>query len=821
MGLWQPLIQCRNAVRRCSRAVRPTKSLRLVALVFIVEVSPAAANVRGPPPPAAQVKDILDDGQAADASQDGCNVENEALLYHGDTTLAASCCAARFAWSSVEAHGGCGGPEDVARKLAPLCEQAQTLCNGCYRQILSLNERLSKTNVTAANEMLGGEAASLSALTPEELKMRCVPPQMPVECTIEDITLFVLFFGGVALLVASLCLVALFDRKLLPVLVRHFCQRWMMVRFQRTAGTGSASPPSCAAVVGRQTKDAVPPPSPLRLRAPTPKGVPPLNLLQALDGASGAGCSGADLRMAGLEDGQPTTAPGDPFSGSMTMRADLPLENPTQPATAPGDPVSGGPPVRAELPSTEQKDVEGSFDAESATLDFQSSHSLKVQAQKHASMEIQRQMDTAMHGGGNGITTARGSLQFQGLEMDCQESSCEGAPLSPMARWWPARLARVWAFRSVLIIVGWLGVAMRTTHFILCMVSTLYTSVVPVVVELLAVVLPLAWVVLSSRPPLDPNPGVLEGVAYGCCQRVPRFSAFAASIAALEMYSTGTAAQAVVQATCDTTMPRWQLVALYCMGVPVVVMRSYSALLSLRLQDELGRVCKRVLPEVPEEESIDAFDIAIDCDFNSGPTAREESSPAKAISSQKVPASGLQMHLVPWRILVNLGIRLASGNGAEAEGRSLLRPSWRMLLRIGLLVAVIAATTTGLIAVVFAKFTDEPEELESACVTAQNATATCSHFESVGRAWNQEYGDTAEGMANTLQDCCSGCDRLGDCQAWMFEGMAKRCRWIRFVQDPCAKNPGDLNCRCLTHSGITFGFKPTSKIVWLHRDKLL
>merc|ERR1719359_2425171 len=119
--------------------------------------------------------------------------------------------------------------------------------------------------------------------------------------------------------------------------------------------------------------------------------------------------------------------------------------------------------------------------------------------------------------------------------------------------------------------------------------------------------------------------------------------------------------------------------------------------------------------------------------------------------------------------------------------------------------------------IVFQSHKDEPRKsLPSSCATAQNGTATCAHFESI-KIWDPHAGDWLSGAARTQEDCCSGCDGLSNCHGWMFSKMAKSCRWIRFMEEPCASHPGDLRCRCVTHFGTAFGFKPTSQIIWVQR----
>merc|ERR1712226_1531701 len=123
------------------------------------------------------------------------------------------------------------------------------------------------------------------------------------------------------------------------------------------------------------------------------------------------------------------------------------------------------------------------------------------------------------------------------------------------------------------------------------------------------------------------------------------------------------------------------------------------------------------------------------------------------------------------------------------------------------LAVVIAAASLW---VVYALKGELEEELPSSCVTAQNATTTCSSFLSIGERYNSQGSRVA--LPDTVAACCQGCDKAEGCQGWMFERPAKKCRWIRFMEAPCKDNPGDIECRCLTHQGTTFGFKPTAKV---------
>jgi len=146
-----------------------------------------------------------------------------------------------------------------------------------------------------------------------------------------------------------------------------------------------------------------------------------------------------------------------------------------------------------------------------------------------------------------------------------------------------------------------------------------------------------------------------------------------------------------------------------------------------------------------------------------------------------------------------------------------VRSTLAVVLSIGILLVLAVATTSIWFFHASGK-EEQKEKLPSSCATAQNGTATCSHFEAVGdHLWDASVNDLLSGSADSQDDCCRGCDSLSDCQGWMYEHMAKSCRWIRFLEQPCASAPGDLSCRCVTHYGMTFGFKPTSQIVWVKR----
>jgi hypothetical protein len=345
----------------------------------------------------------------------------------------------------------------------------------------------------------------------------------------------------------------------------------------------------------------------------------------------------------------------------------------------------------------------------------------------------------------------------------------------------------------------------------------------------------------------------------------------------MEIYSAVDAAWMVTSKSCDD--PAVSHVILYCSDIPVLVLRIYSALLAIRLQDKLAHAARRVLPDnrsvkVPtkakdRDASLSFTDLTHiepeeEPDVSGGETRQrspnvvgridvakqieylaefEDHSDIKAVRKPKrrtsKPCDDDPMPFscfcswFGWSSSKSLDDKLrpsspqSPSSQASALGtmgsqcRRCLRIKSRMalILSVGLLLALVAGSIS--LWVFHAHQEEVPEPPPSSCSTAQNATATCAHFESVGRLlWDSAANDYLAGTAKSMEDCCSGCDRLKDCQGWMFESVAKSCRWIRFLEDPCVKNPGDLRCRCVTHFGTSFGFKPTSKIVWVKRAGL-
>eukprot|EP00435_Cladocopium_sp_Y103_P033462 s2313_g8.t1 len=141
----------------------------------------------------------------------------------------------------------------------------------------------------------------------------------------------------------------------------------------------------------------------------------------------------------------------------------------------------------------------------------------------------------------------------------------------------------------------------------------------------------------------------------------------------------------------------------------------------------------------------------------------------------------------------------------------------RFLLQGGLCLAISSAILSAVAAhAVAAAKAAEASPPPSSCGVARNATTSCVPWQLAGtHLFDRRSGDLQMDLANTLEDCCGGCDELEECQAWIFERVAKRCRWIRFEDEVCKKNPEHLGCRCVTHWGTAFGFKAKSNMVWL------
>jgi hypothetical protein len=353
-----------------------------------------------------------------------------------------------------------------------------------------------------------------------------------------------------------------------------------------------------------------------------------------------------------------------------------------------------------------------------------------------------------------------------------------------------------------------MALAMRLVQIALCASLELERSGVALGVEAGLCLLTWLWCWIGSRMPTVADYGIPARAAHGGpCGRLPRFTTFALVTAMCELYSTAATAWAVAGAPCGNSV--LQLALPYCIGVAAVAARVYSALLALRVQDEFNGATARVMPAAAVDMDDIEFDLgAVAC----GP------GPRKAGDSQ---GCGWQEPTKPAPSPKAVNAESAARGAFDCLRCQVCGWSSRTacLMRLVLLAVVVVAVASVWMARAMGSGEAPAEKPPSSCAPAQNGTSTCVPFEYVGRKlWDQATGRSHADMADTMEDCCAGCDGIEECQAWIFEGPAKRCRWIRFQEEPCLGNPGDLNCRCITHFGMTFGFKPTSQIIWVKAD---
>jgi len=437
---------------------------------------------------------------------------------------------------------------------------------------------------------------------------------------------------------------------------------------------------------------------------------------------------------------------------------------------------------------------------------------------------------------------------------------------------WPTRLAHLWGLRVAFLYVASIAVFARLVHIMLTAVIAVHRNALAVAVESMLCLLPYTWCALTSRPPSEMGYGIPHHIGH-FCWRLPRFTFFVLVTMMLEIYSIMITAWALTATSCKSSP--WRNVLLYCLGIPVVVARTYSALLAIRLQEGISHAHRRVLPGLPKPATVKLrdrsrpqnrplsfTDISIlepdgELDISGGecrqrtPTGMLGSEEARRKGSICGTGDGTnkpQLFMDSnsssfWRCICckrkshddgssrppsPMQSPMSSFTGASGfsktwsgrfRQRLRIRSKSAMVLIIGLFF-VLGASTASVWAFHGSGKDDQQEKFPSSCVTAQNGTASCAHWETVGdNLWDSTMHDLLSGTADTMEDCCHGCDKLSGCQGWMFEHMAKSCRWIRYLEQPCMSSPGDLSCRCLAHHGLTFGFKPTSQIVWVKRHE--
>eukprot|EP00928_Gymnodinium_smaydae_P019473 TRINITY_DN17476_c0_g6_i1.p1 TRINITY_DN17476_c0_g6~~TRINITY_DN17476_c0_g6_i1.p1 ORF type:complete len:823 (-),score=176.11 TRINITY_DN17476_c0_g6_i1:135-2507(-) len=745
--------------------------------------------------------------------------------------MMARCCAAQRAWLEAEALGGCGaGSQDpslgVGTHRRDVCREAEVLCKDCTE--LKHAALAPPTNLT-----MGRVVAAPSA------RMYCVPANPNAACAaIADISIAIVFLTGVVLLVLTGAWVVFFDVRGLP---------WLLRRLERSWCGAGAAPPQ-------------PPPRP-PLRVAGPSGAPPPGLLPKVRGSPPPKASeglrfaaGGDAHAAAV--GFDGTGDWPPSAASLVSEEDCGKSRPvscgtigTQSTMATSASLSAGggsePGTRGQTPRSGLGDacvvgaamaLEDCFPEAPALGEARStlpSPPLALEAgalwSRPATPRRSRPGTPASRAG----STCAASTGFGGYGGSRRHSVGGSAGVQQ----WPPRLARLWASRSVFNGVSSVAVFARLCHTIAC-ASTSTQKGISVsqsaadAAELMAIILPFAWCSWFSRPPSRPSAVISDSLAHGLpCRRVPRFLVFAALTALVEISSTMKAAHAVTASGCDA--PPYQTISLHCFGIVVAVLRCYSALLALRLQDDFNGACRRVLPldvAVAGAAALAPGDILCDVKVD-GDSDREDVNPEDVLPASllrpRSPSGGLKQGRgdgeprAGEEDTVALAGEKASGARALCCCKRALperiqkRLSSRLLLRLGLVLAILLATVSVWV-FHYGKEAPAKEPLPSSCATAQNSTSTCSHFESVD-FYDHTKGDSLAGMADTEEDCCAGCDQVAGCQGWMFERASRRCRWIRFLEAPCKEDPGDLSCRCLTHQGSTFGFKPISQIVWLHR----
>lgn len=362
---------------------------------------------------------------------------------------------------------------------------------------------------------------------------------------------------------------------------------------------------------------------------------------------------------------------------------------------------------------------------------------------------------------------------------------------------WPKGLSSLWALRRVFICTAFTGAAFRTLLLIL-RVCIPDMEAAPIAVELTLLVLQILWV----KGPSPPETGtelpteVMHGGPGGV---LPRFGVFAVTTAVLELVSVAVTSQVSLSEACGFVP-----VVLNILGAPVTLTRCYSAYLALRLQDEADKLARRIAPEasvisVPATDA-NLGDICID--LGESPGAVGQTSPVKLLKENK------KIEKEPSKQSKRCLRNCSNCSRSSMEPKKTKRPRTRAIVLAGSLIAVLSSIALAL-ALSLTKPEDEAnEELPSSCMTRQNATTTCEFYEQLG---------SAIGGTDPLDTCCQGCDELEGCQAWIFDSATMRCRWIRFTEQPCVATPDKVSCRCMTHPGVVFGYRPTRKIVMITR----
>lgn len=429
---------------------------------------------------------------------------------------------------------------------------------------------------------------------------------------------------------------------------------------------------------------------------------------------------------------------------------------------------------------------------------------------------------------------------------------------------WPERLATVWASRSVFLLVALCSTCLRAVQVISCGIiielgPDASVWLVPEPVICLLMLARLAW---SSRPPTDSDNGVPLRSAYGPpCQRIPRFTFFGALVLLLQFLTLIASFFLTTSAPCS--MAPWKLQLLYLFGVPCTAAQAYAALLAVRMQDEIVGACRRVMPVVvvgsPVGSSGPLESQQLEGEGNIGAVVcgkpldleefqLEEMRPADKLGEERFPSQGSEPSVMSSASVSSRScFGLCCGRGtvrrpfvgaqesfnAETEAPPICSclPDWcckamrkrlaqqRLVLWVSLAILGLAAVGSAVGASLYTtRKAPVSPTLPSSCLTARNATTTCKNFQLAGAAlYDATTGGPLMESIRSVEDCCSKCDGLSECQAWLFEYYGKTCKWIRFSESPCDVNPADLRCRCLTGPAMGFGFKSPAPLVSFQR----
>lgn len=400
------------------------------------------------------------------------------------------------------------------------------------------------------------------------------------------------------------------------------------------------------------------------------------------------------------------------------------------------------------------------------------------------------------------------------------------------------RLASARALHKTFLLIASATVFLRVIYVAGRLIILVELRSVQDCLPVLLSVLPLVWCICTTRPSFL-TAGVPVKVAYfGPRQALPRFTTYAVITIFAELYSTAIDAMAVAVVPCKSSP--WRAALLYSIGLLVAAARAYSAVLAVRLQDELVAVCRKVQPKnfldvefghkaganlaVTEATSTNKLESLV-VEARSG-------SPCKMIG-RSTEHGGQKSHFglcMVWRC--SRGefeeTRVRDFGDTDPDEAPLCctclpqhccpvmrrRLAGRRFLLAGILLVVLSAIVSAIVVRTIVKDDEGATNLGSSCSVAQNGTSTCKAFELAGTDLKEPSGELKMDNVTSMDGCCAGCDEVEDCQAWIFERLDKRCRWIKFLDDGCKTNPGGLECRCFTNWGTSFGFKPTSRVIW-------